>query len=169
MPAQGCGVFRPGFDAPGQVDYKLGVSCTGSAGLRPRRNRCPSSTITAVPNRRRILVVEDDAAARASLFQLLTEAGYSVLTADDGQQALDLVMRGVRPRLMVVDLRLPNVSGAEFLHYIQTDADLRMIPRIVVTAMQGKPQVVADAVFHKPYEPLDLLETIKRLAPPGTF
>lgn len=122
-----------------------------------------------MPNRRRILVVEDEADARASLFQLLTEAGYSVLTADDGQQALDLVMRGVRPRLMIVDLRLPNVSGNEFLHYIQTDSDLRIIPRIVVTAVQGKPNVVADAVFHKPYEPFELLEAVKRLAPPGSL
>lgn len=122
-----------------------------------------------VPNRRRILVVEDEAHTRAALFQLLTEAGYSVLTADDGQQALDLVMRGVVPRLMVVDLRLPNVTGTEFLHYIQTDSDLRVVPRVVITALQGTPNVVADAIFHKPYDPIELLETIKRIAPPGTF
>ena len=122
-----------------------------------------------MPNRRRILVVEDDAGTRASLFQLLTEAGYSVLTADDGQQALDLVMRGVRPRLMVVDLRLPHVTGTEFLHYIQTDSELRVIPRIVITALQTTPHVVADAIFHKPFDPLDLLKTVKRIAPPGTF
>lgn len=163
-------LFRPGFDAAGQKPItNLGFPAQDRPDSAPVEIAAPPVTITAVPNRRRILVVEDEAAARAALFQLLTEAGYFVLTADDGQQALDLVMRGVRPRLMVVDLRLPNVSGAEFLHYIQTDADLRMIPRIVVTAMQGKPQVVADAVFHKPYEPLDLLEAIKRLAPPGTF
>ena len=113
--------------------------------------------------------MEDDAAARASLFQLFTEAGYSVLTADDGQQALDLVMRGVRPRLMVVDLRLPNVSGTEFLQYIQSDSELRVIPRVVVTAVQSPPHVVADAIFQKPFDPIDLLDTIKRIAPPGSF
>lgn len=121
-----------------------------------------------MPNRRRILVVEDDPDARAAFFQILTQAGYSVLTADDGQQALDLLMRGVRPRLLVVDLLLPNVSGTEFLHYIQTDADLRTIPRIVVTAMaKGEVRVVADEVFHKPCDLGDVLEAIKRLAPPG--
>ncbi|HEX6322290.1 MAG TPA: response regulator [Vicinamibacterales bacterium] len=122
-----------------------------------------------MPNRRRILLVEDDRDTRAALFELFTRAGYSVLTADDGQQALDLLMRGVRPRLMVVDLLLPNVSGTEFLKYIETDPELRTVPRVVVTAVaKGNVHVVADAVFHKPYEPNELLEAVRRIAPPGT-
>ncbi|MEX2272402.1 MAG: response regulator [Vicinamibacterales bacterium] len=123
-----------------------------------------------MPNRRRILLVEDELDTRAALFELFTRAGYSILTADDGQQALDLLMRGVRPRLIVVDLMLPNVSGTEFLTYIQTDPDLRAIPRIVVTALaRSEVRVVADAIFHKPYEPAELLEAVKRIAPPGSF
>lgn len=122
-----------------------------------------------MPNRRRILLVEDDIDARAALFELFTRAGYSVLTADDGQMALDLLMRGVRPRLMIVDLILPNVSGTEFLKYIESEPDLRSTPRIVVTAKaRNEVHVVADAIFHKPYEPNELLETVRRIAPPGT-
>jgi len=121
-----------------------------------------------VPHRRRILLVEDEADARALLFHMFTHAGYSVLTADDGQQALDLLMRGIRPRLMVVDLLLPNVSGTEFLNYIQTDPDLRHIPRIVVTALtKQEVRVVADAIFHKPANPEQILDAVKRLADPG--
>jgi len=122
-----------------------------------------------MPNRRRILLVEDDRDTRAALFELFTRGGYSVLTADDGQQALDLLMRGVLPRLIVVDLLLPNVSGTEFLKYIETDPELRKVPRVVVTAVaRGDVHVVADAVFHKPYEPNELLEAVRRIAPPGT-
>lgn len=122
-----------------------------------------------MPSRRRILLVEDDRDTRAALFELFTRAGYSVLTADDGQQALDLLMRGVVPRLIIVDLLLPNVSGTEFLKYIETDPELRMVPRVVVTAVaKGNVHVVADAVFHKPYEPNELLEAVRRIAPPGT-
>lgn len=123
-----------------------------------------------MPNRRRILLVEDDRDTRAALFELFTRAGYSILTADDGQQALDLLMRGVRPRLMVVDLILPNVSGTEFLKFIETDPELRSIPRVVVTAVpKGEVHVVADEVFHKPYEPDALLAAVKRIAPPGAL
>jgi CheY-like chemotaxis protein len=122
-----------------------------------------------MPSRRRILLVEDDRDTRAALFELFTRGGYSVLTADDGQQALDLLMRGVVPRLIIVDLMLPNVSGTEFLKYIETDPDLRTVPRIVVTGVaKGNVHVVADAVFHKPYEPNELLEAARRIAPPGT-
>ena len=123
-----------------------------------------------MPSRRRILLVEDDLDTRAALFELFTRAGYSILTADDGQQALDLLMRGVRPRLLIVDLMLPNVSGTEFLKYIETDPELRATPRVVVTAVaKGEVQVVADQIFHKPYEPAELLAAVKRLAPPGSF
>ena len=113
-----------------------------------------------------IFVVEDDPDARAALVVLITDAGYAVSTAGDGQQALDLLMHGYRPKLMIVDLMLPNVSGSEFLHYIQTDAELRLIPRIVVTAMpEGTVRVVADVILYKPCDFDRLLETIRRLVP----
>ncbi len=47
-----------------------------------------------VPNRDRILLVEDDRGSQTGLFMLLREDGFSVLTADNGQQALDLLQRG---------------------------------------------------------------------------
>lgn len=121
-------------------------------------------------SRRRLLLVEDEPDTRAALFELFTRAGYSVLTADDGQQAIDLLMRGVLPRLLIVDLRLPNVSGTEFLKYIETDPDLRAIPRIVVTGVaKGDVHVVADKIFHKPYDPAELLQAVKSIAPPGAY
>ena len=54
--------------------------------------------------------------ARASLYHLLTQEGFSVLTADNGQQALDLLDRGIRPSLIMVDLMLPRVSGFDLIN-----------------------------------------------------
>ena len=118
-----------------------------------------------MPNRSRIMIVEDDADTRAALFQLLTQAGYSVLTADNGQQALDLLERGIRPRVILIDLMMPKVEGTELLKYMREDPELRFTPTVVITAMpKEQVQVIADAVFHKPLEFTPLLATIHALA-----
>lgn len=118
--------------------------------------------------RRRILVVEDDPDTRGAISELLTRAGYGVVAAHDAREAVDLLTRGLRPRLMVVDLLLPNVSGTDFLDYVQKDHELRIIPRVVVTAKRADEVcVVADAVFHKPCDLNDVLEAVRRLAPAG--
>jgi CheY-like chemotaxis protein len=118
-----------------------------------------------VPNRHRILLVDDDRSTLSGLFMVLVHAGYSVLTADDGQQALDLLDRGVHPRAIIMDLKLPKVSGWEVLKHIQTDPDLRKIPILIVTA--GEPEdvrdVIADAILFKPLDLDEVLVEIGRL------
>jgi DNA-binding response OmpR family regulator len=110
-----------------------------------------------MPNSHRILLVEDDPDTRASIYQSLTHEGFSVLTADNGQQALDLLDRGIRPNLIIIDLMLPRVTGFDLITHLRTEPDLRMIPTVVITALpKDEVRVVADVVFHKPlmFEPL---------------
>jgi CheY-like chemotaxis protein len=117
-----------------------------------------------MPNRNRILVVEDDPDTRAALYEVLTRAGYSVLTADDGQQALDLLERGIRPRVILVDLMMPRVAGTDLLAYMRDDPELRFTPTIVITAMpKEQVRVIADAVLHKPLDLAPLLSTVHML------
>jgi CheY-like chemotaxis protein len=84
-----------------------------------------------------ILVVEDDASMRGFLSTLLTDAGFSVLVAETGQRAIDLLEHGSRPWLMIVDLMLPRVSGADVLRYAHEDSDLRHVPKVVITVATG--------------------------------
>jgi DNA-binding response OmpR family regulator len=115
-------------------------------------------------NRDRILVVEDDPDTLALLFSALTRDGYSVLTADDGQQAMDLLIRGIRPRLMIVDLMMPKVSGTDLLAHVRTDPDLRTMATIVITGMpRDQVKVVADAVFTKPIDLQALMLRVRAL------
>ena len=117
-----------------------------------------------MPDSQRILLVEDDPDSRASLCQFLTHAGYSVVTADNGQQALDLIDRGIRPDLVVVDLMLPRVSGFDLITYLHTDPELRLIPTVVITALPPEEvRVVADVVMHKPLAFEPLLTTVRHL------
>jgi CheY-like chemotaxis protein len=117
-----------------------------------------------MPNTNRVMVVEDDHDSRASLYQLLTESGYSVITADDGQQALDLLERGIRPRVILIDLMMPEVGGYDLIEVLRRDPELRFTPTVVITAMaKHQVKVIADAVFHKPLEFAPLLSTIHQL------
>ncbi len=121
-----------------------------------------------MPNTDRILVVEDNRAAQEGLYTLLFGAGYSVLTADNGQQALDLLERGIRPRLLIVDLSMPKVTGRDLLKYMQSDPALRLTRVIVTTAMNPEDvHVVADVVLYKPLDVSLLLSTVAELMRPA--
>jgi len=120
-----------------------------------------------MPNTDCILVVEDNRDAQAGLYELLQDQ-YSVRTADDGQQALDLLERGFQPRLLILDLSMPKVSGWDLLKYMQSDPALRLTRIIVVTAMNPEEvHVVADVVLYKPIDVPLLLSTVAGLMLPA--
>jgi CheY-like chemotaxis protein len=117
-----------------------------------------------LPNSGRILVVEDHPDTSAALYTILTERGYSVLTADNGEQALDLLDRGIRPGLILVDLLMPKISGHDLLAHLNAHPELRAIPTIVITAVpKEQVRVITNAVFSKPIDFAKLTRTIDAL------
>jgi CheY-like chemotaxis protein len=88
------------------------------------------------------------------------------MAASHGQQALDLLERGLRPHVILIDLLLPRVSGVDVLTHIRADRELRTIPRIVMTGSSQRAGIVADAVFAKPFDHYELLRVIHRLIAP---
>ena len=114
-----------------------------------------------------ILVIEDNRDAQEGLYMLLRREGYSVLTADNGQQALDLLEAGVQPRLLLLDLAMPKVTGPDLLKHMQSDPVLRLTRVIVVTGMNPEDvRVVADVVLYKPIDVALLLSTVSELMRP---
>ena len=83
---------------------------------------------------RKILIVDDDAVSRSLLSHLL-EGRYEILTAENGQEALDILKRESAEICMVLlDLLMPVMDGYEFLRIVREDLQLSMIPVIVTTA-----------------------------------
>src|SRR5688500_7062391 len=110
------------------------------------------------------MLVEDDADTLELLMKVLEDGGYPVVTAADGQQAINLLEQGIRPCIVIVDLLLPHVSGGELLKFMQTDPLYRTIPTVVVSGLPRESiKVVADAVLLKPCEPQTVLDTVKRI------
>jgi len=82
----------------------------------------------------RILVVDDDPDILALLVSILTSHGYEVTGAASGASALTLLRAGLSPCLILVDLEMPLMSGADLEKELARDAALRHIPVVVTSA-----------------------------------
>jgi CheY-like chemotaxis protein len=83
--------------------------------------------------RRDVLLVEDDAETRAIMRRTLERAGWDVAEAENGRVGLERLAAHV-PRLVLLDLMMPEMDGFEFLDALRRRPDLRSLPVIVVTA-----------------------------------
>jgi CheY-like chemotaxis protein len=81
-----------------------------------------------------VLVVDDEADARALVRDILTAGGYRVTEAADGREALEAIARE-RPALVVLDLMMPELDGFEVLEHLGADPALRELPVVVLTAL----------------------------------
>jgi CheY-like chemotaxis protein len=81
-----------------------------------------------------VLVVEDDDAIRATLTGILEDEGYEVWTASNGREALDRLLDGPRPGLVIVDLVMPVLSGWELCAELARRPGLADLPVVVVSA-----------------------------------
>jgi len=80
-----------------------------------------------------ILVVDDEPNVRDYLKMVLVDAGFEVVTAGDGEEALERI-RESRPDFISLDLIMPRKSGHKLLFELKRDRDLSRIPVLVVTA-----------------------------------
>jgi two-component system cell cycle response regulator DivK len=117
-----------------------------------------------------ILVVEDQEDNRQILRDLLTNAGYEMTEAVNGQEALAEVANR-RPDLILMDIQLPVMDGYEATRRIRTNPDLKSVPIIAVTsyALAGdETKALAagcDAYVTKPFSPRQLLAKIREYLP----
>jgi len=114
----------------------------------------------------RILVVEDERAVARGLEYGLTREGFTVLWADTGQRALELA-RGQNPHLILLDIRLPDVSGFDVCRQLRAEG--KRMPILMLTARDEEVDKVlglelgADDYVVKPYSLRELISRIRAL------
>jgi DNA-binding response OmpR family regulator len=81
-----------------------------------------------------VLIVEDSRFLRISNERALTQAGYHVITAADGEEGLRLA-RQHKPDLVVLDLMLPKLSGRDVLRELRSSPDTASIPVMIVSSL----------------------------------
>lgn len=115
-----------------------------------------------------ILIVEDDPNSRKLLRDVLGTVGYETIEAETAEEGLRSA-RDCLPALILMDIRLPGMSGIEALRLLREDPRTRAIPVVAVTAsvMQAQKAQALDAGFdgleQKPVSVAALLATVRRI------
>ncbi len=125
---------------------------------------------SAAARPRRVLVVDDGATTREMLRTALESAGYEVLTAADGRQALDLLQREGTVDLVITDVQMPGMDGIALTRALRRHPAWRSIPIIILT-IQSDPEDIrrgleagASAYLTKQhFDEGTLLETIEQV------
>ena len=109
-----------------------------------------------------MLIVEDDAIVATATAEALGAAGYRAFCAHDSLQALEALAHEV-PAVMLVDLSLPGMGGAELLRRIKTSPAWSTIPRVIMTGTNDPMiSVREDApVFYKPLDMPSLVQVLR--------
>ena len=120
----------------------------------------------------RILVIDDDEPQRRLLYVLLSERGYRVLLADSGTCGIAMACQE-RPDLILLDIRLPDISGLEVAGVLKASPETSSIPIAAVTAlaMPGDERAIrengCDAYMAKPVLIEQLLKLVASLLSGG--
>lgn len=169
------GVTRPGYIVPMPVQMHM-----SSASLKgpdsPRGGASNKSDSPGPSSARRpvILLVEDEPLVRRTVARMLEAEGFSVVDAEDGRAARDLLTKSnLVPDLVVTDLRMPHLNGAELGRAVS-----KLRPGVPVLYMSGfgtetsgwlAPEVLTSCYLAKPFSREQLLDTVRRClqkAPP---
>jgi len=119
----------------------------------------------ARPRREQILLVEDDRSIRDAVQGILESEGYDVLTAENGQHALDALQTTETPALIILDLRMPVMDGWQFRAAQKNDPALADIPVVAISADGSAKAAAIDAAAYlrKPLSTDALLGTIRKI------
>jgi two-component system, cell cycle response regulator DivK len=115
-----------------------------------------------------VLLVEDDSKSRKLIRDLLTFKGYEIIEAETGEDGVRLAQER-RPRLVLMDIRLPGIDGIEALERLRAEVATRRVPVMAMTAsvMAGDRQKVLDAGFDafqsKPIKTRDFVAAVEQL------
>lgn len=117
----------------------------------------------------RVLVVDDDPQTLDSVRDILRRAGFVVVTASTGREALGRLLDEDQPAVIILDLRMPVMDGREFLTVARAYHRLASIPVLVLTAFDLPPPLTEsiEVVMRKPFRPAELVANVEALAAGG--
>ena len=145
-----------------EPDQKLTEQTLAVAGST---SESASQAVSARP--RCILLAEDDRSVRRYLEVILERAGYKVISAADGLEAMKLALSAPIDAV-IADSIMPHLSGQELCRLLRSNPKVSRLPMVLLTALENKANVKAldvqlDAYLYKPVSAAELTECLTRL------
>jgi chemosensory pili system protein ChpA (sensor histidine kinase/response regulator) len=115
-----------------------------------------------------VLVVDDSLTMRKALSQSLSHGGFTVITARDGQEALEIIRNRGLPELITLDIEMPSMDGLEALFAIRNMAGGESVPIFMITSRTGRQhqrtamQMGATRYFTKPYRDSEFMSAVQQ-------
>jgi len=142
---------------------------------QPSLPRLPAARLSLPSAPKKILVVDDSISVRQTLAMNLQRAGYQVIQAQNGREALHQMEQNENIILVFCDIEMPSMNGFEFLSHCRQDAVLAKIPVVMLTSRTSEKhrllakELGAVGYFTKPYREQEILtlidDLIKQKAP----
>jgi CheY-like chemotaxis protein len=114
----------------------------------------------------RVLIAEDDMHLRTVVRMVLENGGYEVCEARNGREALEL-LASVPVALVIADMRMPIMTGAEMTARIRSDPATLNVPILIMSGYSDQVDCGASAWLHKPFEANHLLAIAASLIKSG--
>ncbi len=117
---------------------------------------------------KKVLIVEDSTSMRTLISFTLQGAGFDVIEAEDGKDAINKTIKEEKIDLVISDLNMPNMNGIELLKYFRADDLFKFVPIVMLTTesevekvMEAKKAGVSGWIV-KPFNPAKLVEVAKK-------
>ena len=118
-----------------------------------------------------VLVVDDSKTMRDMVTFTLTGAGYQVVQASDGKEAVGKLSNGSKPALVVTDLNMPEMDGLELIKEIRKMPALKFTPILMLTTESSDEKKAAGKLagatgwIVKPFNPEQFIKIVKKVLP----
>lgn len=121
-------------------------------------------------SKKKILIIDDNAEQLYLVEAILALGDYETITALSGKEALDLLSEVDEPNLILLDMKMPDMSGPEFLLRLEEKLPkiLKTVPIVFLTAMDKVPLSKAVGFIRKPFDFDNFLDTVGRFIATGT-
>jgi two-component system chemotaxis response regulator CheY len=120
-----------------------------------------------LPMGKTLLIIDDSASMRQMVTFTLKDAGYNVIAANNGKDALSK-LEGAKVEMVITDLNMPEMDGIEFIRQMRSKAGYKFLPIVMLTTesqeskKQAGRQAGASGWLVKPFRPEQLIDVVKK-------